>query len=78
MSAERTAKDFELVGIFERFSKEADHAPATVKRWAPIIKAIAKEVPDIRDLTDIKGPCSLVGSSVDHIGAALPQTAPIS
>lgn len=53
VAGERTAKDFELVGIFERFSKEAGHAPATVKRWTPIIKAVAKEVPDIRDLTDI-------------------------
>lgn len=52
-SSGRTAKDFDLVGIFERYSREAGHAPSTVKRWTPIIRAVAKEIPDIRNLTDI-------------------------
>lgn len=49
----RTDKDYELTGIFDRFSKEAGHSPATIKRWTPIIKAVSQEVKDIRDLTDI-------------------------
>lgn len=49
----RTAEGFLLVNIFERYSTEAGHAPSTVKRWAPIIRKVAKEVPDIRDLSDV-------------------------
>jgi site-specific recombinase XerC len=42
---------FHLLTVFDKYAKEAQLAPATVKKWRPIMEKIAAEVPDIRNLT---------------------------
>lgn len=43
---------FGLVAIYAKFADEAQHAMATRKKWRSIIAEVAKDVPDIRNLTD--------------------------
>lgn len=52
-AAEPQDKDhFDLKAIYEKFADETQHAMATRKKWRPIIAAVAKDVADIRNLTD--------------------------
>lgn len=43
---------FDLATIYEKFADEAKHAMATRKKWRSIIAEVAKDVPDIRNVTD--------------------------
>lgn len=43
--------EFHLLTVFDKYARESKLAPATVKKWRPIMDRIATEVPDIRNLT---------------------------
>jgi len=48
----KISKDkFALLRVFDDYAGERKLKPDTIKRWRPIMKNIASEVPDIRDLT---------------------------
>ncbi|TDX76218.1 hypothetical protein EDE05_117100 [Neorhizobium sp. R1-B] len=42
---------FLLIQVFEKFADEQKIASSSYKKWKGIIRTVAKEVPDIRDLT---------------------------
>ncbi|WP_416193352.1 hypothetical protein [Nitrobacter sp. TKz-YC01] len=42
---------FALLRVFDDYAEKSQLSPATIKKWRPIIKQVATEVPDIRDLT---------------------------
>jgi integrase len=46
------ADHYDLKAIYEKFADETQHAMSTRKKWRPIIAEVAKDVADIRDLTD--------------------------
>lgn len=61
--------DFLLLNVFEKYAAEKKIKPATRKKWKPIIAKVAKEVPDIRNLTRewvIGWKDRLVASGLDH------------
>lgn len=43
--------EFHLLQVFDKYAKESKLAPATIKKWRPIMEKVAAEVPDIRNLT---------------------------
>lgn len=48
----KLSKDkFSLLRVFDDYAAKGSLAPATIKKWRPIIAKVAAEVPDIRDLT---------------------------
>lgn len=51
-SQSQEADHYDLKAIYEKFADETQHAMATRKKWRPIIAEVAKDVADIRDLTD--------------------------